>query len=117
MGDFVVILESSDEALKEFVSKRLTDNALTVRSFKHPDKQNATAFIVSAPLSVISKEAEAWGFLKKDEKGFKRDYVNTQQGRFQIPYTSQGETKSLFTPSEISYITYEVIKRITVKYC
>lgn len=112
MGDYVVILLTDDKDLQKFVSKRIVDSGQTVSRFDHPEYPGHAAFIVKTPDDLIRKEAEGWGFLKRDEKGFKREYLSSQHDLFEPPYTSQGDVKSLFSPSEVSYITHELLKRV-----
>ena len=115
MGDYVLILKTKDQNLLEFVSRRIRDGGLHISPCSHPKNKTYSAFIVSTPEELISKEAEGWGFLKRDLKGFKREYRRANHSLYQPPFTNKPPVKSLFTPSELSYITNEVMKRIKMK--
>ena len=115
MGDYVIILKTKDQNLLDFVKGRIQDNGLNISCHDHPENANYSAFVVTAPEELIRKEAEGWGFLKRDLKGFKREYLSGNHNQYQPPYTNKTSTQSLFKPSELSYITSEVLKRIKMK--
>lgn len=114
MGDYVLFIESRNTELLDFIKRRIEENLLHVSTFDHPESDDITAFIVSAPDEICRKEAEAWGFLKMDAKGLKGEYKINQHDNFQPPYTHHNSIKSLFSPSEVAFITHEAIKRIKV---
>ena len=114
MGEYVLVLNTTDKNLHNFVSKRIVDSGQTVSQFDHPENTGHAAFIIGTPKELIRKEAEGWGFLKRGEKGYKREYLDAQHDLFEPPYTSQGKVKSLFSPSEVSYITHELLKRVKI---
>ena len=114
MGDYAFVLHSQDKLLRDFTLKRFEESGLNVSPCNHPDDEKKFIIIIHTPEEVLCKEAEAWGFLKRDEKGQKREYVKAQHDLFEPPFTFQGSVKSLFTPSEASFITHELIKRVTV---
>ena len=115
MGDYAITLNTSDKSLENFLCERLTDSGLIVSSHNHPDKDELNVCVIHAPIELIKIEAEAWGILKIGEKGLKKEYIASQHDQFEPPYTCNVPVNSLFSPSELSYFTYEIIKRVKMK--
>ena len=113
MGDYVIILNTADNDLFEFIVKRIQEEGLQATKSSHPESKDKAAIIVSAPNSIISLEAESWCFLKSNTKGFICEYAVNEHSSFVTPYVVVDD--SLFSPSERSYITYEILKKIKMK--
>ena len=113
MGEHTLILYTLDVALTNFVEDRITSDGLNIARSHSLNNENKTVFVVSANDGLISEAAELWGFLKSERTGLKSEFSCEDEKRYVPPYTSTDN--SLFTPSEKSYITHQILKRIKIK--
>ena len=49
MGEYVLVLNTTDKNLHNFVSKRIVDSGQTVSQFDHPENTGHAAFIIGTP--------------------------------------------------------------------
>jgi len=110
-GDHVLFLRSQDPELAEFVKARLRYGGLEVEVVESPE-EGSVALILSVSQAKIRLEAEAWTLLKTSNNECK-EYVAADHDTFTpSPLSKDGD--GLFTPSEICFITHEIIARVRV---